>query len=61
MVGFTGSSGPLFPGPQSLVLLTGGGTGPVLSTKGDTLTLTPNAKVNPRRYVRSGTGFAPVG
>ncbi|TQS42698.1 hypothetical protein [Cryptosporangium phraense] len=57
---FSGAPGPLFPGPQSIVLIVRNGPGPVVTTDGDTLSIAEHPGATPQKYTRSGLGFAPA-
>ena len=60
VIGFAASQGPLFPGPQTFVQLVTGGPGPVVTARGDTLTVTDHPGGTVHRYQRSATGYAPA-
>lgn len=59
VIGFAGTPGGPFPGPQALIELISGGVGPVVTATGDTVTV-DSRRVPPKRYVRDGEGFAPA-
>ncbi|EXG81529.1 CU044_5270 family protein [Cryptosporangium arvum] len=59
IIAFSGQPGPLFPGPQSIVLIVTGGPGPVVSASGDTLSVAERPGAPVRRSVRNGVGFEP--